>query len=227
MLKIKIVVATRASRETFFTNTATGRSLSLFRFPFLELCLFAQNTRGLPEIYNTVIDASRDEPCIMVFVHDDVHFLDYHWIQNVLEGLRHFDIIGVAGNRRRVARQPGWAFVDERMTWDEPQNLSGVVAHGTSFPPSHLAIFGRPGVQVQLLDGLFMATSSQALHSRGVRFDARFKFHFYDLDLCRQAEQAGLRCGTWSISLMHESGGNFQSPAWKASYQHYLEKWGD
>lgn len=224
-IKIKVVVATRISRQDFFTRTATGRSLALFGFPFLELNLFAENSRGLPEIYNAVIESSRQDPAILIFVHDDVHFLDYYWIQNVLEGLQHFPIIGIAGNRRRVARQPAWAFVDEHLTWDEPENLSGVVAHGRAFPPDHLAIFGRPGMQVKLLDGLFIATSSQALLEHDLRFDERFAFHFYDLDFCRQAEQKGLPCGTWSISLMHESAGNFRSEAWEQAYRLYLDKW--
>lgn len=33
--------------------------------------------------------------------------------------------------------------------------------------------------------------------------------------------------GTWSISVVHESGGNFASPAWRAGYERYLAKWGD
>ncbi len=43
--KIRFVVATRESQEGFFTKTATGRSLSLFRLPFVELILYEQNTR--------------------------------------------------------------------------------------------------------------------------------------------------------------------------------------
>jgi len=44
---------------------------------------------------------------------------------------------------------------------------------------------------------------------KNLGFDERFGFHFYDLDLCRQAEQRGIRTGTWPISVVHESGGNF------------------
>jgi hypothetical protein len=31
--------------------------------------------------------------------------------------------------------------------------------------------------------------------------------------------------GTWPISVVHESGGSFGSPGWKAAYLKYLDKW--
>jgi hypothetical protein len=46
--KIRIVCATRAGREEFSTRTALGRSLTIFRFPVVELKLFDNNTLGLP-----------------------------------------------------------------------------------------------------------------------------------------------------------------------------------
>ena len=53
-----------------------------------------------------------------------------------------------------------------------------------------------------------------------------FDFHFYDLDICRQFESKQLKMGTWPISVIHESGGAFGTPAWQDSYKKYLEKWG-
>ena len=43
--------------------------------------------------------------------------------------LESFDVIGVAGNRRRAPRQISWAFLESR-AWDERENLSGTLAHG-------------------------------------------------------------------------------------------------
>jgi hypothetical protein len=31
--------------------------------------------------------------------------------------------------------------------------------------------------------------------------------------------------GTWTISVIHQSGGNFGTPSWQAGYAKYLEKW--
>jgi hypothetical protein len=160
-----------------------------------------------------------------VFIHDDVHLLDYFWVERVLRSLERFQLIGLAGNKRRVPRQPGWAFIDEKLTWDSPQNLSGVVGHGKTFPPSHLSVFGTPGQEVKLLDGLMLATRSQTFIDNQLRFDETFDFHFYDLDICRQAELKTLTMGTCALPVMHESGGSFGSEGWRRGYQKYLDKW--
>jgi len=227
MIKVKFVVASRASREDFFHKTATGRSLRPYSFPFLEVRLFPENRVGLPRLYNAVIEESRTEPCMLVFAHDDVHILDYYWIDQLAAGLEQFQIIGLAGNRRRAARQVSWAFLDAELTWDQPENLSGLVGYGQGFPPSNLAYFGPPGQQVKLLDGLLLCASSRTFVDHDLRFDERFDFHFYDMDLCRSAEQKGITCGTWPLSVVHESKGGFQSAEWRVSYGKYLEKWGE
>ena len=226
-MKVKLIVATRASEQDFYTKTATGRSLAFYKPLFLEVCLFPNNTEGLPTVYNRAIRESSEDPATLIFAHDDLHILDFYWLHRITEGLNNFSVIGLAGNRRRVPRQPSWAFVDANFTWDAPENLSGVVGHGKGFPPSNLSIFGAPRQQVVLLDGLLLASQSKTLLENNLLFDERFKFHFYDLDFCRQAEIKNITCGTWDLSLIHESGGSFGSDAWKASYQQYLEKWGD
>ena len=75
------------------------------------------------------------------------------------------------------------------------------------------------------MDGLLLAASSETLIKNKLRFDEQFEFHFYDMDFCRQAEVKGVTMGTIPLSLMHESGGNFSSEAWKQGYQKYIQKW--
>jgi len=219
-------VATRENAENFWLKTATGRSLTIYKSPHLEVNLFPNNTKGLSEIYNLAIDKFKDESCIFVFAHDDLLILDFYWIQSILNGLNHFSIVGVAGNKRRVPLQPSWAFIDEKFTWDGPDNLSGMIGHGKTFPPADLSIFGPPFQEVKLLDGVIVAAFSDTLKKNHMRFDEKFKFHFYDMDFCRQAEIRGLTMGTIPLSLIHESGGNFGSDAWQESYKDYIHKWG-
>jgi GT2 family glycosyltransferase len=145
----------------------------------------------------------------------------------VRQGLGAFDVIGLAGNRRRVPRQPGWLFLDERLTPDNRENLSGAVGHGRGLPLDTIDVFGPSGQPVKLLDGLFLAVGSETLRAKSIRFDERFDFHFYDVDFCRQAENAGLRMGTWPISVVHESSGGFISDGWRRGYESYLDKWGE
>jgi len=225
--KLRIVCATRETPERFYTATALGRSLALYNYPRTEIRLHANNARGLPSIYNEAIAESAADPAVLVFIHDDIHLCDFYWGSHILNALQAFEVVGLAGNRRRVPHQPAWAFIDDTFTWDAKENLSGIVGHGTGFPPRNLSVFGPPGQQVILLDGLLLAVRSQTLVSRNIRFDEQFAFHFYDLDFCRQCELQGVRMGTWSISVVHESGGNFASPAWKTGYGRYLAKWGD
>ncbi len=222
---IRFVVATREERERFFTSTATGRSLNFYRFPFVELDLYADNKDGLPSVYNKSIEKAKFDPAILIFMHDDVYLSDFYWVDQLLNGLMSFEIVGVAGNRRRSENQPAWPFVDENFTWDERRYLSGVVAHGSGFPPADFCVFGPTCQEVKLLDGVFLACRSEVLHANDLRFDERFDFHFYDMDFCRSAEQKNVKMGTWSITLVHESEGGFGSLGWNKNRELYFRKW--
>ena len=73
---------------------------------------------------------------------------------------------------------------------------------------------------------VLLSARVETLSSRHVLFDENFDFHFYDLDLCRQAEQRGLRMGTWPLPIIHESGGDMHDSAWRSAYSRYIDKWG-
>jgi Flp pilus assembly protein TadD len=227
---IRFVCATRDTAEVFLAKSPLGRSLPLYRtFPRgqrIELRLFKENTAGLSSVYNIAIEESRDDPAILVFIHDDVHLSDYYWADHLLDGLREFNIVGLAGNRRRCPRQASWMYLNDRFERDADENLSGVLGHGEGFPNlRQLSIYGEARRECKLLDGVLLAVRSATLIGGDLRFDPRFKFHFYDLDFCRQAEQRNLRMGTWPISVIHASAGNLGSDAWCAAYLDYLAKY--
>lgn len=230
--KIRIVCATRESREQFVLDTELGQSLAHLLPSNVELRLFPGNARGLPAIYNIAIDESRDDPAILLFVHDDVYLNDTFWAERLREAVNRFQVAGVAGNRRRIARQPSWHFsavdpADDTLIRDKHENLSGAVTHGSGARPRRVDAFGPAGQSVKLLDGLFLAARSATLWEKSLRFDDRFDFHFYDLDFCRQAERAGLAMGTWPIAVTHASLGRFGGDAWRSAYERYLDKWSD
>jgi len=222
---IRLVCATRESRDSFLAKTALGKSWALYSSLPIELRLFERNTIGLPQLYNQAINESRNSPAILVFIHDDVYLPDFYWTSRIAKGLQQFKIIGLAGNKRRVPRQPSWAFIDESFTWDSAENLSGIVGQGNGFPGCTLSVFGAPTGEVKLLDGLLLAVHSQTLIDNQIYFDERFGFDFYDLDFCRQAETKGLTMGTYPISVIHESGGALGLPAWRDAYAKYIDKW--
>ncbi len=230
--KIRFVCATRESQKQFFKKSPLGRSLPFYRaFPprrRIELRLFKENAEGLPSIYNTAIEEAKADPAILVFIHDDVYLSDYYWAERLLDGLRLFDIVGLAGNRRRASGQASWMYLDGEFKRDRDENLSGVIGHGEGFPDLiELSVYGPPGQQVALLDGVMLAVRSDLLIESGLRFDTRFTFDFYDMDFCRQAELRGLRMGTWPISMIHGSAGNLGGEAWRAAYRQYLVKYGE
>jgi hypothetical protein len=177
--QIRLVCATRLSSGEFFKKAPLGRSLHHYRtFPQhqrIELRLFSDNREGLPELYNRAIDEAARDPAVLVFLHDDVHLSDFYWASRVHEGLQVFDVIGLAGNRRRLPAQPSWIHVNAAMERDDFANLSGVLGHGTGFPElTELSVYGLPGQEVKLLDGVLLAVHSEVLRRSGVRFDPRF-----------------------------------------------------
>ena len=223
-MSLWLVSATRLAESAFDRESALALSLArVAEFSPFVLAAAYENSRPLPEIFNRAIDAVGPDDTI-VFVHDDVWIDDWYIAHRLEDALAAFDVVGVAGNRRRLPKQQSWAFAGgtRREHFD---NLSGGVFHG----PSEKAVpsrFGPAPSEVKLMDGVFIAARARTLRERGVRFDPRFSFHFYDTDFCRSCERAGLRMGTWPIALTHRSAGeNWAGPAWDEAYRAYLEKW--
>lgn len=221
---IEIVSATRLPENEFWNKAALGISLrNLAQDPRLSTSIAFANQRGLPGIFNARIDA-QDSCEILIFIHDDVWIDEVAIADRVIAGLKTFDVIGVAGNRRRVQNQPNWAFIDDKFTWDAKPNLSGRIAHGSD-PVGTVSTFGVVPARCELLDGVLLAVKKSVLRANDVRFDPRFDFHFYDMDFCRSAREHGLRLGSWPISLTHQSTGAFGTPQWTEKYRLYLDKW--
>jgi GT2 family glycosyltransferase len=227
---ITIVCGTRHSAHDFAEKTPLGASLKRLAFDKrINARLAFQNSVGLPVVYNKALQAP-DTADILVFIHDDVWIDDYFFADRIMDALRAFDIIGVAGNRRRVARQPSWAHgapgPDNIFTKDR-QNHSGAVAHAkTAFGPVNY--FGPTPAECELLDGVLLAARRDALRAASVEFDEQFDFHFYDMDFCRSARAAGLVLGCCAIAITHSSvGPGLGKPAWRRNYRKYLGKWGE
>lgn len=227
---LTFVCATRDSRAGFESQSLLGRSLpQVAQMLPLRLCLFDNNSRPLGDCYNQAIDEAGPDD-VLVFVHDDVSLDDWLCGWRVQEALLHFDVVGVAGNRRCQPGQSTWWLQPapkdaqpDGLPWDHGQ-LSGAIRHldaeGTTV--SH---YGPMPAPVVLLDGVFMAVRARTLQDSGVRFDPALGFHFYDLDFCRAATAAGLRLGTWPIAISHRSAGeSMQSQAWRDSRALYWRK---
>lgn len=228
MEKFRLVVATQETHEGFFANSQTGISMrQQIHGAAIDLRLYPTNSIGLPALYNAAIEASRDDPCYLIFMHDDLCILDYHWLERIAEGLEQFDVLGVVGTKRRHEGQSSWTYMDpELKTRELLEFTSGYIGFGKTYPPDYVGIYGPSKQAVKLLDGLMLCAKSTTLIQHEIRFDERFDFHFYDLDFCRQIEEKQLSCGTWPISLIHESLGDMDKASWREGYDKYIQKWG-
>jgi GT2 family glycosyltransferase len=224
---IEVVTATRLAEPEFWSRSALGISLRRLAFDArLSVKAAFSNTAGLPTVYNARISPATPAE-ILIFAHDDLWIDDYFLADRVIAGLQAYDIVGVAGNRRRSPGQRAWRHVGAAVVTDDPADLSGAIAHGRN-PFGRVSVFGPAPAACELLDGVFIAARRQPLLDRAVRFDPRFDFQFYDLDFCRAARRAGLRLGTWPICLTHQSTGTaYESAPWLNAYDKYLQKWGD
>ncbi|MDP8568141.1 O-linked N-acetylglucosamine transferase family protein [Methylophilus aquaticus] len=220
-----VVSATRMTEEAFWRESALGRSLKrhMQQDARLRPVVAYENTRGLSEVFNEAIAAAPDD-ALLVMIHDDVWLDENTFVHTLENGLTHYDVIGIAGNARLQAGQPGWCFVDLQFTWDDAKYLRGAVSHGQhAFGPA--SSYGDVSGECQLMDGVFLAAHKQTLLQSSVRFDPQFEFHFYDLDFCRTATRAGLKLGVWPVRMTHQSGGAFGSARWRETYLHYHQKW--
>jgi hypothetical protein len=223
---IDLVCATRLTSDEFWGRSALGLSLRRMAHDNrLKPRIFFENRRGLPSLYNERIAAADASP-VLAFIHDDVWLDDFFFYEHVMAGVHGFDVMGVAGNKRRAPMQPSWAFPTTKFEWDDRANLSGTVAHGPS-PFGQLSVFGAVPAPCELLDGVLLAAKLDLLRQRQLGFDERFSFHFYDMDFCRAARAMDLRLGTWPVAITHQSEGGFGSNDWLESYKKYVAKWGE
>lgn len=224
-LVVEVVSATRMTEEVFWRDSALGQSLQqhMAKDARISAQVMFENSRGLSEIFNERIAQSPDNS-VLVFVHDDVWLEDANFTETVLADLSQFDVIGVAGNKRRLPKQPAWAFINPNFVWDDKKHLSGKVGHGQQ-AYGEVSDYGPVPAACELMDGVFFAVKKSALTEHAVTFDEQFDFHFYDMDFCRTARKAGLTLGTWPVKLTHQSEGAFGGALWKKHYQTYLHKW--
>lgn len=217
MNELFFVSCTRGRKE----ETALYRSLRKLgtdRFQFFE-----NNQKGLPTCYNSVLDERGSRDDIVIFVHDDVTIGDLFIREKLTAGFDHNDyaIAGLAGNPiftiNSRAKITPW--------WTPPQEChSGAVEHCGSDSSPIMAVFGPTPRRCVVLDGLFLAVDLKK--ARHLRFDEQFDFHFYDLDFCLTAHQAGLVLGTVNVYVTHHKlEGDYVSQAFKDAQTKFRAKW--
>ena len=229
--KICVVTTTREKTiEDFKTNTLLGKSLDIKTYFDVEVICFTDNSHGLSKCYNEAISKLKNTDKILVFVHDDVALLDYYWPLRVVEALKKYDIVGIAGNVRHQINYPSRAHShveNNKIIWDDDKYLSGSMLHDSNWPPKIITVYGDLNKEVVNLDGVFLAMSNNIISEKSLSFDERFKFHFYDADFCKSAVNKECKLGTFPLALLHAGKGNMNAPEYIDGYKEFNRKWND
>ena len=185
------------------------------------ICYPNFNEYSLPEVYNKAIDDYSTENVIMVFCHNDIHYLTNNWGRLLLTKFNNTDyhILGVAGST--LLPKSG-------MWWEDRSKMCGRVSHtdGQKTWMNTYSEMKRGEITpVVLIDGLFMAADCSVLEHK---FDEEFKgFHLYDLSWCIPNYLDGLNIGVTSdIHVLHESVG-MTNQQWEENRKQLVEKYKD
>jgi hypothetical protein len=191
------------TKKAFWETSLLGVSLrrANLNIPIRHTVAY-ENRAGLPSIYNAALDAM-DADETAVFVHDDVVLYDFFLPLRLHDSLRCFDVIGSVGNAKPAANHCSWYLRlpvgQDTIVTDQPNEAGDGVSRAINhlFPTRDLfSNFDPPPRRVALLDGLFLAARVSTLRRRGVRFDEKFDFHFYDLNFSRTCVSRGLKIST-------------------------------
>lgn len=173
----------------------------------------AANKGGTPlgRVYNNALIGSSDT---LVFCHDDIDIHDELWVEKVIEGLKKYDIVGVAGSSYYNVFNGSW-FASKMFQ-------RGTVAHPALDNPNvwGFTVYGAAGEAV-VLDGVFMATTKKVL--KDVMFDVELPFHFYDIDFCLRAYEKGYKIGVVPMKIFHKSHGSYRKD-WADMHVKFAEK---
>lgn len=159
---------------------------------------------------------------ILVFMHEDVFFVEGGWVKKIEEKFCEpaLGLVGVAGTQYLFADNPAWVAAGRPF-------IKGQVIHELNQGSSYfLTVFDwqREDSQVVAVDGLFFAIRKSLFEQ--IRFDdITFDgFHLYDTDICMQIAKTHRLIVTTDILVKHLSGGSFNQ-SWKMYAERFIQKY--
>ena len=219
-MTLRLISASRLDQAAFTAQSLLSQSLQHPAHTGLPRTIHTGNRTGLPELYNQALQNCSED--ILLFCHDDLA-LPAEPLEPLLRPqLERFAIAGLCGNSRDQNHLT-WHCRPNGKGWDFPY-LRGAITTGSA-SSQRKDVFGTTNTPVQLIDGVLIAVQRKELLDRGVGFDQRFRFHFYDLDLCRTARRHGLSIGVIRLDCIHASGGHYGSAAWRQEAERFCQKW--
>lgn len=221
------IVACSISRSSDPCQTKIFKNFQEINKSFLEkieLKLELGNTvKGLSEYYNNCIDNYAGNCEYIVFVHDDVEFINMDLAHQIRKGMENFDVLGVAGCRNPQIKDMNlWHLMASK------HELCGFAGHNCSETGNELYVtsFGPTPSRVAFIDGVVMIVNTEKILKTKTRFDENFRFHHYDLDFSISCNLNKLKIGVWPILINHSSPGLREvTEDWKNSNDYFRKKW--
>ena len=105
--QLLVVAATRLEQEAFWSDSLLGRSLARPAHSGYSHRISYANSSPLALTYNRGLEQAPDGS-LVVFCHDDLWLGEQPLGPQLEEALDRFDLVGVAGNRRREAGTQAW-----------------------------------------------------------------------------------------------------------------------
>jgi len=175
------------------------------------------DARSLAEGYARGFAQARGD--MIVFSHDDIEILSPDLGGALADALQCLDVVGVVGATQLAGPAHAWggkAYTRGRIA-EPARNGAGVDL--VLYNPAPDVTTG-----LQAIDGVFMATTREAVAATGFDATTFDGFHLYDLDFSYRAHLAGLRVGVTSdIVLRHDSEGGFDA-RWEEYARRFLAK---
>lgn len=188
----------------------------------IDLLICSENSKGLPTIYNDVLEKNAGLYDIIVFAHDDISITDSNIYEKLVQAKKKgLDLFGVAGGKGWIPpkdpeRHWGWNLASREC------GLAGFIIHKDG-DKTFATSFGPAPARTLTIDGCFMAFANNGLK---LRFDEQFDFNFYDIDICFQAYKKGMKVGVEPIILTHGSiGKGLLKPEFLEAQRKFLGKW--
>ena len=221
------IVACSLSRSTDPCQTKIWKNfqkINKFDDFKIDLKLKHNNTKmGLCEYYNECLDKYAKDNEYMVFVHDDVEFINMDLSYQIKEGMRDFDVLGIAGCRNPQIKDLNlWHLMAPK------HELCGFAGHTCSETGNELYVtsFGASPARVAMIDGVVSVVKCEKILKSNTRFDENYKFHHYDMDFSIQCNLNKLKIGVYPILINHSSPGLKEfTDEWKRSNEYFKEKW--
>lgn len=194
------IITCSTNPDFFYLLEKSIKDTCIFDFEIIKIDNTIEQL-SLTQAYNK--GAKKSQFPNLVFVHEDVEFMNSCWDESLLTLLenKEIGIIGIAGSTYLPSAPSGWYLPDEKYN-------KVFIRQGFKYKeaPIRFDNQGEDLTPVFLLDGVFLAMRKEVWME--FPFNERLRgFHAYDVDICQRVCSKYQNLFTNQIELLHKSEG--------------------